>query len=53
MFGYYAICAKNGKNFMFGMDIDRVHWSAFYDFCEAAEKSLNNYSQQKKFDLKL
>lgn len=53
MFGYYAISAKNGKNFMVGINMDRVHWLAFYDFCEGAEKFLNDYSQKQRFDLKL
>jgi hypothetical protein len=53
MFGYYAICARDGKNFMVGINMDRIHWLAFYDFCEKAEKYLNDCSQNQKFDLNL
>ncbi len=40
MFGYYAICARKGENFMFGIDVNPVHWLAFYDFCEKSEMYL-------------
>ena len=53
MFGYYAISAKNGKNFMVGINMDRIHWLAFYEFCEKAEKFLleNKDCKQLNFNL--
>nr|WP_315427217.1 hypothetical protein [uncultured Albidiferax sp.] len=53
MFGYYAICAKNGKNFMEGIDADPVHWQAFYDFCGKSEAYFAEHPSNSRFDLKL
>lgn len=53
MFGYYAISAKNGKNFMVGIDADRIHWQVFYEFCGEAEKFFANHPANSRFDLKL
>ena len=38
MFGYYAICARGGDNFKYGIDMSRTHWRVFYDFCDRYEK---------------
>lgn len=53
MFGYYAISAKDGSNFMVGINMDRIHWQAFYDFCEKAEKYLDENRDCKKLNLNL
>jgi hypothetical protein len=34
MFGYYAICARDGKNFNAGIDDSLTHWKVFHSFCE-------------------
>jgi hypothetical protein len=41
MFGYYAICARNGVNFAAGMDMSLQHWSLFFDFANNAEVFLD------------
>lgn len=38
MFGYYARCARYGKNFNIGINPSREHWSLFYWFTDEAEK---------------
>ena len=37
MFGYYAIQARNGKNFAIGIDMSPVHWKMFFEFAARAE----------------
>jgi len=34
MFGYYALCAKDGKNFNAGIDGSLTHWRVFHIFCD-------------------
>lgn len=53
MFGYYAISAKNGKNFMVGINADKIHWQVFYEFCEKAEEFFSKHPAGTRFDLKL
>jgi hypothetical protein len=36
MFGYYANCVKNGKNFAHGIDLSPQHWALFYKFADNA-----------------
>jgi hypothetical protein len=36
MFGYYARCAREGKNFGVDIDLSPAHWGLFYRFTEAA-----------------
>lgn len=43
MFGYYALCARNGSNFSCGIDQSREHWSLFYEFCDQAEIFLGEH----------
>lgn len=38
MFGYYARCAKEGKNFAIGIDLSKEYWGLFYRFCTYAEE---------------
>jgi hypothetical protein len=38
MFGYYARCARYGKNFVTGINPAREHWSLFYWFTDEADK---------------
>lgn len=42
MFGYYARCVKEGKNFAEGIDLSKEYWGLFYKFCDYAEE----YSQK-------
>lgn len=37
MFGYYAIKAREGKNFEEGIDTDEKYWGVFYEFARNAE----------------
>lgn len=53
MFGYYAIHAKNGKNFMNGIDADPIHWRVFFEFCEKAGEFFNKQKDGVEFDMKL
>jgi hypothetical protein len=53
MFGYYAVSAKNGENFMVGINADRIHWQVFYEFCEKAEEFFERNSTDLSLDLKL
>ncbi|MDO8373882.1 MAG: hypothetical protein Q7K57_59035 [Burkholderiaceae bacterium] len=53
MFGYYAISAKNGENFMVGIDLNPIHWQAFFEFCEKAELFFAKNSGSQRFELKL
>lgn len=43
MFGYYAICARDGENFNAGINPSEEHWRMFYRFCSNAEKFLANF----------
>lgn len=45
MFGYYAHCARDGKNFNAGINTAREHWAIFQDFCERHEKFRLTYPQ--------
>ncbi|MBY8609597.1 hypothetical protein K7N18_32775 [Burkholderia arboris] len=42
MFGYYAVCARDGENFKFGIDMTRMHWGVFFDFCDRYEEYKKN-----------
>jgi hypothetical protein len=44
MFGYYAICAKNGKNFADGINLDPRYWGLFYKFTDDASKFLDAHA---------
>lgn len=41
MFGYYAVCAKNGPNFSVGINPSKEYWALFYEFSEGAINYLN------------
>jgi hypothetical protein len=43
MFGYYARCARHGKNFLVGINPSREHWSLFYWFTDEAENFCKRY----------
>ncbi|PJJ20742.1 hypothetical protein CLU90_4003 [Janthinobacterium sp. 67] len=43
MFGYYARCARYGKNFVNGINPAREHWSLFYWFTDEADKFAQQY----------
>lgn len=34
MFGYYAHCAYDGKNFKIGIDLQEEYWALFFDFAK-------------------
>lgn len=53
MFGYYAVCAKHGTNFLHGIDVSRAYWALFYDFSEKAEQFMNNNTNGPPDDLSL
>lgn len=53
MFGYYAISARNGQNFMIGINADRIHWQVFYEFCDKADEFFTQHPANSRFDLKL
>lgn len=40
MFGYYAICARSGKNFQIGIDLQEKYWGLFFIFTKDAENFL-------------
>lgn len=40
MFGYYALAAHVGSNFMWGINYDATNWSLFMGFAEEARKFL-------------
>ncbi|MBC3864233.1 hypothetical protein H8K32_19190 [Undibacterium jejuense] len=42
MFGYYAICAQEGKNFRVGIDLSRKYWELLYRFVDDAKIYLKN-----------
>lgn len=42
MFGYYAIKARDGKNFCKGIDLCEEYWGLFFSFCKKADIFLNN-----------
>lgn len=37
MFGYYAKCARDGKNFNTGINASDIHWKLFQDFCKKSD----------------
>lgn len=41
MFGYYAIKARDGKNFCEGIDLSETYWGLFFSFCKNAETYLS------------
>ena len=43
MFGYYAICVKEGKNFHSGINMAPIYWRLFYDFAQASENFRTMY----------
>ncbi len=38
MFGYYARCAKHGKNFNEGINLSEEYWWLFYEFVKESEE---------------
>jgi hypothetical protein len=38
MFGYYARCARSGKNFCVGINLSPEHWGLFFWFVEESKK---------------
>lgn len=38
MFGYYARCARDGKNFNRGINASVEHWRLFNDFCTKSDE---------------
>lgn len=53
MFGYYALCAKNGKNFWFGIDNDRKYWGLFYELADNYEIYKNSQPNGPKKEMVL
>lgn len=53
MFGHYAICARNGKNFRVGIDLSPRHWGLFYKFVSAAESYRRQHPMGPKDDIHL
>lgn len=53
MFGYYAVCAREGPNFTEGIDLAREYWMLFFDFSDEALEYLsqNKDSPQKIISL--
>ncbi|WP_080407024.1 hypothetical protein [Burkholderia ubonensis] len=43
MFGYYSLCARHGKNFMYGINPQREYWSLFFEFSDDAGKFSEDY----------
>jgi len=43
MFGYYSLCAKNGTNFLTGIDVQREYWALFFEFSDDAERFSDNH----------
>jgi hypothetical protein len=41
MFGYYAKCAKEGKNFQVGIHLDEKYWGLFFNFADESNKFLD------------
>lgn len=48
MFGHYALCARNGKNFNLGIEPEEMHWRMFYLFCNDAETYLHEFQKDKR-----
>lgn len=44
MFGYYARCAREGKNFGADIDLSPTHWGLFYKFTDAAASFAERHS---------
>jgi hypothetical protein len=44
MFGYYARCAREGKNFGIGIDLSPEHWGLFYKFAEDSDTFSKQYA---------
>jgi hypothetical protein len=38
MFGHYAQCAREGRNFRVGLDMSPAHWNLFFKFAEASAR---------------
>lgn len=53
MFGYYAICAREGPNFNVGINSGAVHWAVFQSFCRDAENFLAKHPEGPPADAKL
>ncbi len=53
MFGYYALCARNGNNFSEGIDPSREHWALFYEFSDDARLFLCDNKDGPPNDLSL
>jgi hypothetical protein len=47
MFGYYACCARNGKNFNVGINSSEEHWRVFQKFCAESDRYFDNFSSGK------
>lgn len=43
MFGYYARCAVEGRNFQEGIDLSQEYWGLLYRFVQAAKKYSEEY----------
>lgn len=43
MFGYYARCARDGKNFGIDIDLSPIHWGLFYRFTDASAAFANSH----------
>lgn len=53
MFGYYAICARDGLMFNVGIDTAAVHWALFNSFCRDAQIFLAKHPSGPPADAKL
>jgi hypothetical protein len=53
MFGYYARCVRDGKNFQIGIDTAEEHWGLFYWFAKESEIFSNANKNEPLLDLVL
>jgi hypothetical protein len=43
MFGHYARCARDGKNFNAGINSSEEHWRVFQKFCSESDKYFSKF----------
>lgn len=53
MFGYYAVCAKNGPNFGEGIALSKEYWGLFFEFADEAIQYLSENRDGPPQDMSL
>lgn len=53
MFGYYSVCARQGENFLSGINPSREHWALFYEFSDEAEIFIERHKDGPPSDVSL